>query len=153
MTVNLHLSAPGLPIDQLERLLPVVGIRLPSGSSLQGGTLSASMAISGPATTATITGPIEIDNTQLAGFDLGSRIEGLSQFAGTRRGTDIHVLKANVNSSPQETRISDIYGDMPQIGTATGEGTVASSGELDFHLTAKFNNGFLILLLTLLSPK
>lgn len=140
MTVNLHLSAPGLPIDQLERLLPVVGIRLPSGSSLQGGTLSASMAISGPATTATITGPIEIDNTQLAGFDLGSRIEGLNQFAGTRRGTDIHVLKANVNSSPQETRISDIYGDMPQIGTATGEGTVASSGELDFHLTAKFNN-------------
>jgi AsmA protein len=140
MTVNLHLSAPGLPIDQVERLLPVVGIRLPSGSSLQGGTLSASIAIVGPLTAATLTGPVEIDNTRLAGFDLGSRIEGLSQLTGTRGGTDIHVLKANVNSSPQETRISDIYGDMPQIGIATGNGTVAPSGELDFRLTAKLNN-------------
>jgi AsmA protein len=140
LMLNLHLSAPGLPIDQLERLLPTVGIRLPSGSSLQGGTLTASISITGPATAATITGPVEIDNTKLAGFDLGSKIQGLTALSGTSTGTEIQVLKANVNSSPEVTRITDIYGNLPQIGSATGAGTVAPSGALDFQLTAKITS-------------
>ena len=140
LMLNLHLSAPGLPIDQLERLLPVVGVRLPSGSSLQGGTLTANLAISGPATAATIAGPVEIDNTKLAGFDLGSRIQGLNPFGGTSGGTEIQVVKTNVNSSREGTRFTDIYGNVPQIGSATGDGTVAPSGALDFHLTAKLNS-------------
>jgi AsmA protein len=138
--LNLHLSAPNLPIDQLERLLPVVGIRLPAGSSLQGGTLTAEIAITGPATAATMSGPVEIDNTKLAGFDLGSKIQGLNPLGGTSGGTQIQVLKATLNSTPQETRITDIFGNLPQIGTATGEGTVASSGALDFSLNAKLNS-------------
>jgi AsmA protein len=144
LMLNLHLSAPNLPIDQLERLLPVVGIHLPSGSSLQGGTLTANLAISGPATEATMTGPVEIDNTKLAGFDLGSKIQGLNPFGGTGGGTQIQVLKANVNSSPNGTSIKDIYGDVPQIGTATGDGTVSPEGNLDFHLTAKLNSSNLV---------
>ena len=138
--LNLHLSAPSLPIDQLERLLPVVDIRLPSGSSLQGGTLTAELAIRGPATGTTISGPVQIDNTKLAGFDLGSKIQGLSTFGGTSAGTQIQVLKATLNSSPQETRISDIFGNLPQIGTATGEGTVVPSGAINFNLNAKLNS-------------
>lgn len=138
--VNLHLAAPSLPIDQLENLLPAAGIRVPSGSSLQGGTLTASIAISGPATAAVMTGPVEIDNTRLAGFDLGSKIQGLNPFGGTKTGTEIQVLKANVNSSPQGTQLKDIYGNLPQIGTATGEGTIAPSGALDFSLNAKLNS-------------
>jgi AsmA protein len=138
--LNLRLSAPGLPIDQVERLLPTVGIRLPSGSSLQGGTLTADIAIKGPATATTLTGPVEIDNTKLAGFDLGSRIQGLNPLGGTSAGTEIKVLKANVSSSPESTRISDIYGDMPQIGTVTGQGSILPSGALDFQLTAKLSS-------------
>lgn len=140
LDLNLHLSAPGLPIEQLEQLLPVVGIRLPSGSSLQGGTLTANIAITGPATAATMVGPVEIDNTKLAGFDLGSKIQGLNPLGGTSAGTEIQVLKANINSSPQETHITDIYGNLPQIGSATGEGTVAASGAIDFNLNAKLNS-------------
>ena len=138
--LNLHLAAPNLPIDQLERLLPVVGIRLPTGSSLQGGTLTASIAITGPATTATLTGPVEVDNTKLAGFDLGSKIQGLNPFGGSSGGTQIQVLKATLNSSLQETKVTNIYGDLPQIGTATGEGTVAPSGAIDFTLNAKLKS-------------
>ena len=44
----LHLAAPNLPINQVEALLPAAGVRLPSGSSLQGGTLTANLAINGP---------------------------------------------------------------------------------------------------------
>ena len=137
MMLNLHLSAPSLSIDDLQRLLPVVGIRMPSGSALEGGTFTANIAIGGPATAPTVTGPVEIDNTKLTGFDLGSRIEGLNRLAGTGEGTDIRVLKASVNSSPQGTRLNDIYGEMPQIGTASGEGNVLLSGEIDFHLNAR----------------
>jgi AsmA protein len=140
LMLDLHLSAPALPIKEVEPLLPAVGIRLPSGSSLQGGTLTANVAITGPATSATVAGPIEIDNTRLAGFDLGSKIEGLNPLGGTGGGTEIRLLKANLNSSSQGTRMADIYGDMPQLGTATGAGTVAPSGELDFHLSAKLNS-------------
>lgn len=140
VNLNLQLSAPSLPIDQLVQLLPVLGIRLPAGSSLQGGTLSAEIAINGPATAATMTGPVEIDNTKLAGFDLGSKIQGLDPFGGTSAGTQIQVLKATLNSSPDGTRITDIFGDLPQVGTATGEGTVAPSGALDFSLNAKLNS-------------
>jgi len=135
--LDMHLSAPAVPIEQLERLLPAVGIRVPTGSSLKGGTLSANIAIAGPVTSAIVTGPIEIDNTQLAGFDLAASIEGLKGLADTAAGTEIRVLKAAVNSSAQGTRLANIYGDLPQVGTATGEGFAAPAGELDFHLNAK----------------
>ena len=140
LMLDLHVAAPSLPIDQLERLLPVVGIHLPSGSSLEGGTLTANVSVTGPATTATVAGPVEIDNTKLAGFDLGSKIQGLNSLGGTTTGTDIQVLKANVNSSPQNTKITNIYGNVPRLGSATGEGTIAESGAINFSLNAKVNS-------------
>jgi AsmA protein len=139
-TINLHLAALGVPIDQLESLLPVVGIHLPSGSSLQGGTLTANITASGPATSATLQGPVEIDNTKLVGFDLGSKIQGMNPFGGTSAGTEIQVLKANVNSAPEGAKVTNIYGNLPQLGSATGEGTVAQSGAINFNLTAKLNS-------------
>ena len=137
--LDLHLSAPNLPVDQLEQLLPVVGIHLPSGSSLHGGTLTATLAITGPATTATIAGPVEIDNTQLAGFDIGSRIDGINPFGGKGGGTQIQTLRTDVNSSQQQSQFTNIYASLPQIGTASGNGTVSPSGALDFKLVAKFS--------------
>jgi AsmA protein len=140
VVLDLHLNAPNLPVDQLETLLPAVGIRVPAGSSLQGGTLTASIAVSGPATEATISGPVSIDNTRLTGFDLGSKIQGFSALGGTGAGTNIQTLRATVNSSPQTTQINNIYGNLPQIGTATGSGTVSPAGALNFNLVATFNS-------------
>lgn len=137
--LNLHLSAPNLPVDQLEQLLPVVGIHLPSGSSLHGGTLTATLAITGPATTATIAGPVEIDNSQLAGFDIGSRIQGINPFGGKSGGTQIQTLRTDVNNSPQGSQFTNIYANLPQIGTASGNGTVSPTSALDFRLVAKFD--------------
>lgn len=139
MVLDLHLTAPNLPVDQLEQLLPAFGVHLPSGSSLHGGTLTANFAISGPATAMTITGPIEIDNTHLAGFDLGSKIQGLNLLGKTGGDTGIQTLRTNVNSSPQSTQFTNIYGSVPAIGTATGSGSVSPSGALNFNLVAKLN--------------
>ena len=138
--LDLHIAAPNLPIDQVERLLPIVGVHLPTGSSLEGGTLTANIAVTGPATTANLAGPVEIDNTKLAGFDLGSKIQGLNALGGTSSGTQIQMLKANVNSSPQGARITGIYGNLPQLGSVTGEGTIAESGAINFSLIAKLNS-------------
>jgi len=144
VVLDLHLAAPSLPIDQLEQLLPVVGIKLPSGSSLQGGTLTANLALTGPATEATISGPVEIENTTLAGFDLGSKIQGLNPFGGTGKGTQIQTVKATLNSSPQSTEISNIYGNAPAIGSATGSGTVSPAGALNFNLVAKLSSSNIV---------
>lgn len=138
--VDLHLSAPGLPIDELEDMLPAVGVNLPSGSRLRGGTLTANLAITGPATATTITGPVVIDKTELAGFDLGSKIQGMSGLTGTKGGTQIEKLSTDLESSPPMTKLSNIFGSVPAIGTASGNGTVSPSGALDFQLVAKFSN-------------
>jgi AsmA protein len=139
VTLALHLSAPNLPINQVEALLPAAGVRLPSGSSLQGGTLTANLEITGPANAPTISGPVQVDNTTLAGFDLSSKIGGLKPVAGSKGGTQIQTVRANVNSSPQGTRIDNLYASVPVLGTATGAGTVSPQGALNFQVVAKIN--------------
>jgi AsmA protein len=138
-TLALHVSAPSLPIDQVEALLPAAGVHLPSGSKLQGGTLTANLNVTGTANAPTISGPVAIDNTRLAGFDLGSKIGGLKPVSGSQGGTPIQTLRANVNSSPAGTRIDNLYVSVPSLGTADGSGTVSPGGGLNFHVIAKLN--------------
>lgn len=144
--LDLHLAAPNLPIDQLVTMLPAAGVTLPSGSSLRGGTLSATLDISGPATATTITGPVEVDNTELVGFDLLSKIQGMKLLgqSGPGGGTNIQTLRTVVNSGPQITQFSNIYASVPSVGTASGSGTVSPSGDLDFNLVAKFNSSSVV---------
>jgi AsmA protein len=139
VVLALKVAAPNLPINQVEALLPAAGVRLPSGSSLQGGTLTANLTVNGPANAPTISGPVEVDNTKLAGFDLSSKIGGLKPVSGTQGGTQIQTVKANVNSSPAGTRIDNLYASVPAIGTATGAGTVSPQGALNFDVVAKIN--------------
>jgi len=140
IVLDLHLSAPNLPVDQLEQLLPTVGVHLPTGSRLKGGTLTANLAITGPLSAMVIAGPVAIDNTQLTGFDLGSKIGGINPLKGTSGGTPIEKLSTELRSTPQLTQFDSIYASIPQIGTASGSGSVAPSGTLDFQLVAKLNN-------------
>lgn len=138
-TVNLQVNASRVPVDSVEALLPAVGVQLPSGSQLKGGTLTAELAITGPATAPVIAGPVEVDNTQLAGFDLASKIQGLKSLTGTSGGTAIQVLHADVRQSPGQTQLTNINCVVPAIGSATGQGIVAQSGALNFQLTAKLS--------------
>jgi len=140
IVLDLHLSAPNLPVDQLEQLLPTVGVHLPTGSRLKGGALTANLAITGPLSAMVIAGPVAIDNTQLTGFDLGSKIGGINPLKGTSGGTPIEKLSTELRSTPQLTQFDSIYASIPQIGTASGSGSVAPSGTLDFQLVAKLNN-------------
>ena len=75
-TVDMKISAPSLPIDEVESLLPAMGVQLPSNSALKGGTITANLGVKGPTTALVITGPVQVDNTRLAGFNLGSKLSG-----------------------------------------------------------------------------
>ena len=80
-----------------------------------------------------------MDNTRLTGFDLSSKIGGLKPVSSSQAGTQIQTLRANVNSSSQGTRIDDLYAALPLLGTATGAGTIAPGGGLNFQVVAKLN--------------
>ncbi len=58
-SINAKVTADNMPVDDLVTLLPALGVVLPSGSSLQGGTLSADLTAVGPVEKLLINGPGE----------------------------------------------------------------------------------------------
>lgn len=138
MVVHMNLSGQGMSIDELESLLPAFGVVLPSGSSLRGGTLTANLNVQGPLDALVISGPISLNNTKLAGFDLSSKMSGMGQLAGIKTGSDttIQTLSSNVNVTPSVTRADNINLVIPALGDVTGAGTVANQN-LNFKMIAK----------------
>ena len=72
--LNMKLNGPNMPVEELQAMLPALGVVLPSGSQLKGGTLSTDLSIVGPIDKLVITGPVRLADTKLAGFDLGSKL-------------------------------------------------------------------------------
>jgi AsmA protein len=139
--LNLRLTAKGLPVDQLESILPALGVRPPSGSTLRGGTLTTDLIIRGPANAPVIAGPVEVDNTRLAGFNLGSKLGPLAGLGGARTGdtTEVQTLRLVLQSSPAGVRTDNVYALLPALGTITGNGTVSDAGALNYRLLIKLN--------------
>jgi AsmA protein len=137
--MNLKLSAPGMSVDELEAMLPALGVVLPSGSKLQGGTLSADLAINGPLDKLVIAGPVRLSNAKLAGFDVGSKLGALSAFRGkapSSPDTTIQNASLNARIAPEMTRADAINVTIPSLGVVTGAGTISPAGALDFRMTA-----------------
>ena len=137
--VNLKLSAPDMAVDELQSMLPALGIVLPSGSQLRGGTLSADLAISGPLDKLVIAGPVRLSNTKLAGFDMGSKLGALSAFSGkapSSPDTTIQNASLNARVAPDMTRADAINLAIPSLGVVTGAGTISPAGALDFRMLA-----------------
>ncbi len=138
MVIHMNLNGQGMSIDELESLLPAFGVVLPSGSSLRGGTLTANLNLTGSLDALTISGPISLNNTKLANFDLGSKFSGAGQLAGIKTGNDttIQTFSSTVNVTPSVTRADNINLVMPAMGNVTGAGTIANQN-LNFKMIAK----------------
>ncbi len=136
---DLKLLAQSVPIDGLQALMPAVGVKLPNGAVLKGGTLSADFALKGSATDNVIAGSYEIKNTQLVGYNLGSKIVGIAAMGGIKTGdtTDIEISRADMRITKSGSETTNIYSVLPALGESTGSGTVSPSGALDFHLISK----------------
>jgi AsmA protein len=141
--VHLKLRADGLPVDDIESALPAVGVSLPSGSTLQGGTATASLSIDGPVDRLVITGPVNVSNTTLKGFNLASKLGGLLSLAGVRSGPDttIQTLASSVRVGPDGIRADGLNVVVPSLGTVTGAGTISPSNALNFKMSAKLTSG------------
>jgi AsmA protein len=143
--IDMKLNAQGMPVGDLEGFLPAVGVVLPSGSKLEGGAVSVNMTIVGPVDKLTITGPVNLSNTKLAGFSLKSKLGALGPFAGLGGGggndTEIQTLSATVHNDPSGTKFDSINLVMPAIGSVTGNGTVSATGELNFKMAANLSGG------------
>ena len=141
LTLNNNLVGQGLPIDELQAMLPAVGVKLPNGSVLQGGTLTTSLNITGPLNALVITGPVQLDNTRLSGFNLSSQLKGIAGAAlgDTGNLTNIQTLRLQLQVAQDGVRATNIYTSLPAIGEATGNGTVSPSGALNFKLSMKLS--------------
>ncbi len=138
-TVNLKLDGENMPVDDLEAILPAVGVILPPSSKLKGGTLAVDFTIVGPVDKLAETGTVRMQNSALAGFSLGSKMSAISALGGKGAGekdTSIQNFSANVQATPESTRADNIDLVVPSLGTVTGAGTVSASNALDFKMKA-----------------
>lgn len=136
--LRMKLDGPNMPLPEFVALLPALDIVLPSGSSIEGGTANAHFTLEGPVNRLATTGSLGIENTRLAGFDLGAKMSAIERLAGIKRGpnTDIQLFSGNVRVTPEGTSIEDIKLVAPAIGEMTGGGVVSPDKALDFKMTA-----------------
>jgi AsmA protein len=143
--IQTKLAGDGMPVDDVETILPAFGVILPTGSQLKGGTVSAEINSNGPLDKLVSTGWIKMNNTALAGFNLGSKLSTLSALTGKQPGTgndtQIQNLSSDVRYAPDGTRLDKINLVIPSLGTVTGAGTISPNNALSFKLVANLSGG------------
>src|SRR5882762_3118702 len=148
-TTSIHtkLTGQAMPVDDLEAMLPALGVVLPTGSRLKGGTLSVELDSSGPLNKLVSTGWVKMNNTALSGFNLASKLSAISALTGKQASTgnsndtNIQNLSSDVRYTPDGTRLDKINLVIPALGTVTGAGTISPSNALDFKMVANLNGG------------
>ncbi|HVP42675.1 MAG TPA: AsmA family protein [Terriglobales bacterium] len=141
--VHMKLNGSHLPVDDVEGLLPAFGVVLPSGAALRGGTVDANLSLDGPIDRLVISGPVNVSNTTLTGYNLASKMSAISALAGIRGSSDtvIQTLSSNLQVSPEGIRTDNLNIIVPSIGTVTGAGTISASNALNYKMNAKLNSG------------
>ena len=142
-TVQMKLNGQSMPVADLEDFLPATGVTLPSGASLQSGSLDLNLSINGPVDKLVIEGPVNLANGKVAGFSLKQKLGALSSFTGLGGGggggsdTEIQKLSADLHQDSSGTDAKNLVLVVPSIGTVTGNGTVSASGQLNCKMVAQ----------------
>src|ERR1700691_850463 len=136
----MKMSGQGMPIEDLEGMLPAAAIELPPGASLKSGSLDLNLALSGPVDKLVITGPVNLSNGKIAGYNLKSKLASFPGMGGNSGGgsdTEIQTLSADIHVDPSGTQATNLNVVVPSIGTVTGTANVSSSGQLNCKMSAK----------------
>jgi AsmA protein len=144
--VDMKMNGQGMPVPDLEGILPAVAVTLPSGATLTSGSLNLSLTITGPVDKLVIAGPVDLSDGKLSGFSLKSKLGALSSFPGLGgmgggSDTEIQKLTASLHVDPSGTQANDLDVVVPSIGTVTGTANVSSSGALNCKMSAKLAGG------------
>jgi hypothetical protein len=138
MVLNMKFAGTKMSVPELAELLPPLGIALPKGSQIEGGTATVAFVVAGPADGLTADGAVSVDKTRLANFDLGTKMRVIQTLAGIQSGpnTDIEVLSAKLKYAPQGTAVESLQFIAQGIGELKGAGTISPSNALDFVMSA-----------------
>jgi AsmA protein len=138
MAVKMNLAGPSMPIPELAAMLPVMGIVLPAGSSLQNGTASIRFALEGALEHLVTSGSLAFNNTRLAGFSLPRKMQTVERLAGIKGGpdTEIQTLSANLKIGPDGMSADAVQLIVPVIGNLEGGGTISPGNALNFKMRA-----------------
>jgi AsmA protein len=141
-TVEMKLRGDKMPAPDLQTVLPAVGITLPSGSSLQSGTLDVNLTWTGAINSLATSGSVNLSNAKLAGFDLAAKLGSMASLAGLPKSSDtmIQELSANLSVGPDGIRADDVKVTVQGMGSIAGSGTVAPDHKLNFKMTAKLGD-------------
>lgn len=136
MLIKMTLTGQNMPIPELAAMLPVLGIELPAGSTLQGGAANLKFAMEGPADHLVTTGSLAFNNTKLAGFSLPKKMETIGRLAGISGApdTEIQTLSANLRIAPDGMSADAVQLMVPVIGSLDGGGTVSPANALAFKM-------------------
>jgi AsmA protein len=141
--VRLTVAGPDMPVADLATMLPVLGLSLPNGATLQSGTASLKLESAGPMNRLVTEGTIALNNTVVAGFDLGRKLAVLETLAGVKgaSSTEIQTLGAGFQMGPEGISAQNVQLLVPAIGDLVGAGKISPENALDFHMTAKLHTG------------
>jgi len=141
-SLQMKLKGSNMPATDIQSLFPAIGVIMPSGAALKEGTLNLDMAISGPLDKLTTTGPVNLSNAKLTGFDLGSKMKALSTFAAIPNGSDtvIQTLSSDMRVATDGIRADNFSLVLPSIGSLSGAGTISPKQQLDFKMSAKLGS-------------
>ena len=136
--VHIKLEGKDMPAKDLEAFLPALGIHLPKGASLQGGTLNTDLTLAGPTNRLVTNGTVGLFSSKLVGFDLGSKMSSVASLAGIKSGKDLDIEKitSNLRMAPDGLKADNFLAVLPTVGNLTGAGTVDSKNALDFKMLA-----------------
>jgi len=146
ITLQMKMNGQAMPVSDLEGMLPAVGVTLPPGAGLQGGTLETNLAISGPVNRLVITGPVNLSNAKITGFSFGSKLGALSSIPGLGAvskspDTEIQTMSTNLRMDAEGIHAQNLNVVAPSIGTVTGDANVAANGQLDCKMNVKLTGG------------
>ncbi len=137
--VNARIEATSLAVKDIESVLPALGIVLPPGARLEGGTASVKATAVGPADALLIKGQVGLLNSKVTGYDLGSKMAAVTRLSGVTVGkeTVIQEFASDVQQSNAGSRMDNVLLVLPGIGKVTGAGTVGRQNELNFAMKAQ----------------
>jgi AsmA protein len=140
--VNIKVEGKDMPAKDLEAFLPALGIHLPKGASLQGGTLNPDLTLSGPTNKLVTTGTVGLYSAKLVDFDLGSKMSAISMLTGIKTGKDLNIEKitTDLRMAPDGLRAENFIAVIPALGSLVGAGTIDSKNNLDFKMVATLAN-------------
>jgi len=136
--VHLNLAGSQLALNDVRGILSAFSVTLPAGSSLEGGTMDAHIALDGPITRLVTSGNVEMAGARLARFNLGSKLSSIPALSTIWRGADLFIvsLSSRFRIAPAGIYVSHFSTQLSGIGGMSGQGTIDRAGKLDFHLTA-----------------